>query len=95
MFSTLVDERLFECWNKGVVSSRQATCTNYMHIIIDRLSCDLLRSLEQATNIDVEAQVSEPARDYFSAAIVTILAHLGDKDARVATLFLSKLLNSF
>ena len=40
--------------------------------------------LEQRADVDVEAEVGEGGGDDLLAAVVAVLAHLGDQDARAA-----------
>src|SRR5947208_1812304 len=47
-----------------------------------RLRRDLVRRLEQRAHVDVEAQVGERGGDDLLTAVVPVLAHLGDQDAR-------------
>ena len=42
--------------------------------------------LEQRPDIDVEAEVGERGGDHLLAAVVAVLAHLGDQDARAPAL---------
>lgn len=53
-----------------------------VHVGVDRLLGDLLRCGEQRADIDVEAHVGERRDDDLLTAIVTVLSHLGDQDAR-------------
>ena len=57
-----------------------------MHVVVDRLLGRLGRGLEQGADVDVEAQVGEGGGDHLLAAVVAVLAHLGDQDARAAAL---------
>ena len=53
-----------------------------MHVVLDRLAGGFLGRLEQGTDIDVEAEIGEGGCDHLLPAIVAVLAHLGDQDAR-------------
>ncbi len=46
--------------------------------------------LEQRADVDVEAEVGERGGDHLLAAVVAVLAHLGDQDARPAALRLGE-----
>ena len=45
---------------------------------------DFLRRREQRTNLDLEAKVGEGRGDDLLPAVVAVLAHLGDENARPA-----------
>ena len=62
-----------------------------MHIVFYRQTGDLFWCGEHRTEIDIEAEIGVGAGDHFRAAIVTILAHLGDQDPRSATIFREEL----
>ena len=53
-----------------------------MDVGLDGLAGDLLGRLEQRADVDVEAEVGERRGDHLLAAVVAVLAHLGDEDAR-------------
>jgi hypothetical protein len=57
-----------------------------VHIVLHRLAGGLLRRLEERADVDVEAQVGKRGGDHLLAAVVAVLAHLGDQDARAAAL---------
>ena len=61
-----------------------------MDIVVDGLSRHFLRSLEEAANIDVEAQVCEATCDNLCASIMSVLTHLGYQNTRVTALSLCK-----
>ena len=63
-----------------------------VHVGLDRLPGDLLGRLEQRPDVDVEAEVGERGGDHLLAAVVAVLAHLGDQDAGTASLGLLELL---
>ena len=68
----------------------KTTGTHDMHIVVNCLSGNFLRSLEKTANINIKAEIREATCDDFCATIVTVLAHLGNKDARVAALSLGE-----
>jgi hypothetical protein len=47
-------------------------------------SADFLRRLEHVGQIDLEAHVGKGRGDDLGAAVVAVLAHLGDEDMRLA-----------
>ena len=63
-----------------------------VHVGVDRLLGDLLGGGEQRADVDVEAHVGEGADHDLLAAVVAVLAHLGDQDPGAATLGLLELL---
>jgi hypothetical protein len=64
------------------VAGGQRADADDMDVVLDRLAGGLLRRLEQRADIDVEAEVGEGGGDHLLAAVVAVLAHLGDQDAR-------------
>ena len=57
-----------------------------MHVVLDRLPRGLRRRREQRPDVDVEAEIGEGRGDHLLAAVVAVLADLGDEDARPAAL---------
>ncbi len=57
-----------------------------MHVVLDRLPRGFLRRLEQRADVDVEAEVGEGGGDDLGAAVVAVLAELGDHQPRPAAL---------
>ena len=55
-----------------------------MDVVLDRLARALLGGLEQRPDVDVEAEVGERGRHHLGAAVVAVLAELGDHHARAA-----------
>ena len=49
--------------------------------------------LKQGSDVDVVAQIGEAGGDHLGAAVVAVLAHLGDQDARPSALHRHKLVN--
>lgn len=64
-----------------------------MHIVINGHSCDFFRRLEKTTDIDIKSKVGKAGGNNFRTTVMTILAHLCDKDTRVAAFVLGKLLH--
>src|SRR5580692_9118305 len=61
-----------------------------MHVGFDGVFGDFLRRLEERADIDVEAEIGEGGGDDLGAAVVAVLAHLGDEDARPPALLARK-----
>ena len=51
---------------------------------------DLVRRLEHRADGHVEAEIGKGGGDHLLAAVVAVLSHLGDEDARLAPVFFSK-----
>ena len=64
-----------------------------MHIVVDGLTSNLIRCLEQTTDINVESKVGKTTSDNLSATIMTILTHFSNQDARVTSFLLRELLD--
>ena len=54
-------------------------------VVFHRLSGHFTRRLEEGADVHVEAQIGEGGGDHLGAAVVAVLADLGDHDARAAT----------
>ena len=59
-------------------------------LLVGRQRRDLLGRREQRPDLDVEAEIGESRGDDLLAAIVAVLAHLGDEDARTMALVLGE-----
>src|SRR5260221_13544085 len=59
-----------------------------MHVVVDRLPRHLTGRGEQWPGVDGKAEISESRGDHFLAAVVAVLADLGDQDAWRAALLL-------
>ena len=66
------------------VAGRQRRHADDVHVVLHRLARRLVGRGEQRPDVDVEAQVGERRGDHLLAAVVAVLAHLGDQDARPA-----------
>ena len=55
-----------------------------MHVVLDRLHRRLLRGLEERADVDVEAHVGEAGGDHLGPAVMAVLAHLRDQQARAS-----------
>ena len=78
----LVGQRLLERGQQREVAGGQRGDSDDVHVGVDRLLGDLLGRGEQRAHVDVEAEVGEGGDDDLLAAVVAVLAHLGDEDAR-------------
>ncbi len=87
-----VGQRLLQRGDQRQVTGGQRVHADDVHVGVDRLLGDLLRRGEQRADVDVEAHVGEGGDDDLLAAVVAVLAHLGDQDARATTLVLGELL---
>ena len=57
-----------------------------MHVVLDRLPRGFVGGGEQRPDIDVEADIGKGRGDHLLAAVVAVLADLGDENARPAAL---------
>src|ERR1700722_20350337 len=57
-----------------------------MHVVLDRLPRSFVGRGEQWSDIDVETDIGKGRGDHLLAAVVAVLAALGDEDARAAPL---------
>src|ERR1700741_985026 len=57
-----------------------------MHVVLPPLASGPRRRREQGPYVEVETQVGEGRRDHFLAAVVAVLADLGDEQTRAAAL---------
>ena len=87
-----VGERPLERGEQGQVPGGQRADPDDVHVAVDGLLGDLLGRGEQRAHVDVEAEVGEGGDDDLLAAVVAVLAHLGDQDARAAALLRLELL---
>mgnify|MGYP000325911935 CR=1 FL=1 len=62
--------------------------TDGVNIMLKRQDDCFFWGLEQRPTDDVKAHVGEGAGDHVGAAVVPVLAHLGDQDARLAAVVL-------
>ena len=67
------------------VAGGQRRHTEDVDVVFDGLARRLVRRLEQRPDIDIEAEIGEGRGDDLLAAVVAVLAHLGDQDARPST----------
>ena len=78
------------CGHERQVAGGQRRHADDVDVGLDGLPGDLLGRLEQRADVDVEAEVGERRGDHLLAAVVAVLAHLGDEDARPAALRLGE-----
>ena len=90
--SSVVQRRL-ELGHEREVAGGERRHADDVDVGLDGLAGDLLRRLEQRADVDVEAEVGERRGDDLLAAVVAVLAHLGDEDARPAALGLGELVD--
>src|SRR5262249_5880794 len=76
-----VRERLPRRRDQREVAGRERADADDVIVVIDGLAGRLLRRLEQRADIDVETQVGERRGDDLLAAVVAVLAELGDQNA--------------
>src|SRR5213592_3115267 len=74
-------ELLNELRHERLVAARLGRDADHVHVVLDRLARDLLGRLEEHAHVDVEAQVGEGGGDHLGAAVVAVLADLGDQHA--------------
>src|SRR5579862_5143490 len=61
-----------------------------MHISFDCVLRNLCRRLKKRTDVDVEAEIGKCCRYDLGAAIMAVLSHLGDENARPPPLLARK-----
>src|SRR3984957_8545212 len=82
----LVREGGLEVGHEGQVTGGERVDADDMDVGPDGLAGHLAGSLEQRPHVHVEAEVSERAGDDLLAAVMAVLAHLGDEDPGTAPL---------
>ncbi len=70
--------------HQRLVAGGERRDADRVDVVLDRLARALLGGLEQRADVDVEAEVGEGAGDDLGAAVVAVLAELGDHHARAA-----------
>ena len=88
-------ERVAQRGNQRQVAGSQRGHPDDVHVVVDGLAGDLVGGGEQGPHVDVEADVGEGRRDHLLAAVVAVLSHLGDQDARPSAVGLGELLDQF
>src|SRR5438552_12883537 len=74
-------ELAHELRHERLVAARLRGDADHVDVVLHRLARDLLRGLEQRADVDVEAEVGKRGGDHLGAAVVAVLADLGDQDA--------------
>ena len=67
------------------MTSCKRTEANDMNVIIHRILCCFLWSLEQRSDIHVKAHIREGCSNNFGTAVMTVLAHLRNHNTRATT----------
>ena len=67
------------------MARRERRHADDVHVVLDRLARRLGGRREERADIHVEAEIREGRRDHLLAAVVAVLSHLGDQDARAAS----------
>ena len=80
--AALLRELVDELGHERLVPRGLARDADDVHVVLDRLARGFGRRLEQRADVDVEAEVGERGGDHLGAAVVAVLAELGDEDAR-------------
>ena len=77
------------------MAGSERTCADDVDVRLDRHLCGLARGLEQRPGDHFEAEVGEGTGDQVRAAVVSVLAHLGDHDAWLAAEAVGDVLRRF
>ena len=80
----LVAKGFDQLGHEGLVAGGLAADADDMDIVLDRLARRFLRRGEKRADIDVEADICEGGCDDPGAAVMAVLAQLGDQQARPA-----------
>ena len=88
-------QRVAQRGHQRQVTGGQRRHPDDVHVVVGGLPGDLVRRGEQRADVDVEADVGERRGDHLLTAVVPVLTHLGDQDARPATVGLGELLDQF
>ncbi len=86
-------QRLLEGRDQGQVPGGERAGADHVHVVIDGLLRRLFRGLEEGADVDVEAEIGKARGDDLLTAVMTVLAELGDQDARPAPFTLEELLD--
>src|SRR5574343_272716 len=84
-------QRLDDLRHQRLVTGGQRRAADGMDVVFDRLAGGFFRRLEQRPHVDVETEVGIGGGDHLGAAVVAVLAELGDHDARATTFFFGEL----
>ena len=78
-------QRILEFGHQCQVASGQRRGADDVDVMIGGQPGDLVRSLEHRPDGYVETEIGEGGGDHLLAAVVAVLSHLGDQDARLGT----------
>src|SRR4051794_18831803 len=81
-------ELRLELRHEGQVGGGERGDADDVDVVLDRLASGLGRGREERPDVDVEAEVRERRGDHLLAAVMAVLAHLGDEDARAPAVVL-------
>ncbi len=70
---------------KRQVAGGQRADADNVHVVFDGLPRGFGRRAEQRADVDVKSEIGKGAGNHFLAAVVAVLAHLGDQDPRSTT----------
>src|SRR5256712_7570582 len=65
--------------HERLVAARLRRDAHHVDVVLHRLARDLLGGLEERADVDVEAEVGKRGGDHLGAAVVAVLADLGDQ----------------
>ena len=66
------------------MSARERADADDMDIVLDGHAGGFVGLLEERADVDIEAEVGEGGGDDLGSAVVAVLAHFGEQDARAA-----------
>src|SRR6185437_13575899 len=82
ILAALLLQRGLQFRHRGQMCRRQRRHAEDVDVIFDRLTRRFVGGGEQRSDIDVEADIGKGRCDHLLAAVVAVLADLGDQDAR-------------
>ena len=91
--AAVVGELRLQFRHQGEMARGERRDADDVHVVLDRLPGGLRRGREERADIDVEAEIGEGGGDHLLAAVVAVLAHLGDEDARPSPVMDGKFLD--
>ena len=83
-------QRLDDRRHQRLVAGGQRRHADRVDVVLDRLARALLGGLEQRPDVDVEAEVGERRGHHLGAAVVAVLAELGDHHPRAPALLVGE-----
>ncbi len=81
--------------HQGFMTGGQTGHADNVHVIFHRHFSRFFRGLEQRTDIDVKAGIGIGTGYHFGTAVVTVLTHFGNEDARATSFLLGKVSDHF